>query len=262
MIIYSSVEEAKIRKAGEISTVILDEMRQNLKIGTLPSEIERITWDLCKKHHVIPSFYGVKNGHLSKYRYSTCISVNDEILHGIPSSKRPFANGDVVKLDFGINYKGYNTDHCYTFILGDASPKDLKLVKTAKLATESALKLAVPGNTTGDIGSTMFYIARDNGYDVLKDFVGHGIGTSLHEEPDIPAYGIPGRGDKLVEGMVICIESQVVTGTDETIIDPNGWTVKSADGEKSAMFEYMVIVRKNKPEILTQMSSWPVQINN
>jgi methionyl aminopeptidase len=186
--------------------------------------------------------------------------VNEEILHGIPSNTRKMQSGDVVKLDFGIIYNGYYTDHCYTFILGEPSEEDLRLVQTSKKATESAMMMAIHGNRIGDIGSVMHSIAQKQGYDVLKDYVGHGIGKHLHEDPDVPAYGIAGHGEILKEGMALCIESQVVSGTDLTITQPNGWTIISADGKKASMFEYMVIVRQQKPEVLTKMEDWPIVI--
>lgn len=260
MFIQTKEEETKIRKAALISTEILNEMRKALRVGIYPADIEKLAWDLCRKNNVDPSFYGVEGEDGSRYKYSCCISVNDEILHGIPSKERMFQSGDVVKLDFGIVYKGMHTDHCYTFILGTPSPADLKLVRTSKSATETAMRMAVHGATVGDLGASMYGISRSGGYDVLKNFVGHGIGYGLHEEPEIAAYGNPGRGEKLFDGMVICVECQLVAGTDQTITSPNGWTVSSADGKKSSMFEYMVIVRKNKPEILTPMQEWDIII--
>jgi methionyl aminopeptidase len=260
MTLTTATDVATIRKAAEISTDILDTLRTSLSVGIYPSQIEEKAWQLSTKYKVTPSFFGVSNRHYGKYKYSCCISVNEEILHGIPSNTRKMQSGDVVKLDFGIIYNGYYTDHCYTFILGEPSEEDLRLVQTSKKATESAMMMAIHGNRIGDIGSVMHSIAQKQGYDVLKDYVGHGIGKHLHEDPDVPAYGIAGHGEILKEGMALCIESQVVSGTDLTITQPNGWTIISADGKKASMFEYMVIVRQQKPEVLTKMEDWPIVI--
>ncbi len=259
MIIRDQSQEKDYIKAGETSTHILQLMSKQLKVGVLPSDIEKYCWELCKQSNVRPSFYRAPNGHL-KYNYSCCISVNEEILHGIPSSSRVFQKGDIVKLDFGIVYKGLYTDQCYTFIVEKASKENEKLVRISKLATETALKFAVSGNTIGDIGEPMYNLALQGGYDILKEYVGHSIGLSLHEEPDIPAYGIAGRGKRLQEGLVICIESQVVAGSDQTYTDENNWTVKTVDGKQTSMFEYMVIVKKDKPLILTPMQDWNIFI--
>jgi len=261
MIIKDISQEKLYIEAAAISTGILRDLSRELKIGVLPSDVEKYCWDLCKRNSVQPAFYGVTNGHKSKYAYSCCISVNEEVLHGIPSPTRKLESGDVVKLDFGIIYKGLNTDQCYTFIVGVPRPEDEQLVRISKLATETAMKFAVTGNTVGDIGEPMYNLVLQGGYDVLKDYVGHSVGYSLHEDPDVPAYGISGRGQRLIEGQVLCIESQVVAGSDRTYIDRNGWTIKTVDSKRTSMFEYMVVVKKDKPLILTPMQEWDIVIS-
>jgi methionyl aminopeptidase len=166
----------------------------------------------------------------------------------------------VVKIDFGIILDGYYTDQCFTFIIGQADPEDEKLVKIARLATESAMKKATSGTFAGDLGFTMEGIARAAGFDTLKMFVGHGVGKSLHEHPEIPSFGPPGAGDVLETGMVICVECQVVSGKGKVYVDEDGWTIRSVDGRRGAMFEYMVIVGDDTPEIITPMLDWDIHV--
>lgn len=260
MIIKDEEIKKKYRKASEISTRIISKMRDELKVGIYPSDLEEYCWDLCKEENVEPAFYGVVQSGNPPFPSSCNINVNDEILHSIPSATRKIEKGDVVKIDFGIKHEGLYTDQCYTFVIEEMSEEDKSLVINAKLATESAIKEAIAGNRVGNIGFVMETIANLAGFEVLKHYVGHGIGKTLWEYPQVPAYGIRNSGDKLEEGMVICIESQLVKGTDQTYIDNDGWTVKTSNGNKGAMFEYMVIVGKKGPEILTPMQNWEILI--
>ncbi|MDQ6985993.1 MAG: type I methionyl aminopeptidase [Candidatus Dojkabacteria bacterium] len=257
MIITNSEQLRDYRVAGELSTKILKELSDMLKVGVVPSTIEDRCWELCKENNVEPAFYGVE---MNNSVFPSClnININDVVLHAIPSKTYKIKEGDIVKLDFGLIYKGLYTDHCYNFIIGKATEEDEKLVKVAKQATETAMMSAVVGKTTGDLGYIMDSIATLSGFDILTNYIGHGLGRSLHEDPPIPAYGEPGKGDKLKEGMVITTECQVVKGTNKTFIDDDEWTVRTKDGENSAMFEYVVIVGKKKPEILTKMQNWSI----
>ncbi len=255
MIVKTKEEKQNYRNAAMISTDIIKKMSEELKVGVLPSDIEKYCWNLCESHNVEPAFYGVVQTGNPPFPASCNINVNDEILHAIPSSTRKLQKGDVVKIDFGIKTQGIFTDHCYTFIIEKGSEEDMILVKNAKLATETAMKQAVAGNKTGDLGYTMESISQLAGFEVLKNYVGHGIGKTLWERPQLPAYGLKGKGEVLEEGMVLCIECQLTKGSDETYIDNDGWTIKTVSGEKGAMFEYMVIVGKDKPEILTPMQN-------
>jgi methionyl aminopeptidase len=255
MIIQNKGQESKIKEAGLISTEILKQSSKIIDVGIYPIEIDNYILDLCKKNKVKPAFYGVKSGR-NRFPANSCISVNDEMLHAIPSSKRKLQKGDIIKIDFGIIFEGLYTDQCFTFVLKEVTPDNKRLVNVARQSTENALSRAIVGSHVGDLGNTMHSTAKLLGYDVLKMFVGHGIGLSLHDEPQIPAYGRKGTGEILENGMVICIESQVKYGNDEVYIENDGWTVKSVDGTNGAMFEYMVIVREGKPEILTPMLEW------
>jgi methionyl aminopeptidase len=239
MIIKSPKQERILREAGKISSHILRELGNNVKEGFTGLNIEELANGLCMENGVKPSFKTVPG-----YRYATTVSVNDCVLHGIPNDI-PFKDGDLVKIDFGIVYKGYCTDHCWTWGIGNISKEDMRLMEAGREAVENACKKAVVGNMTGDISHEFRATANRYGYTTLEDFAGHGIGKSLHEYPDIFSFGEPDTGERLKDGMVICVECQVVYTNDVYIAD-NGWDVMTNDGSKGVMFEYMGIVRENE----------------
>lgn len=255
MTIKRPKEEKLIREATDISMRILFELGQNVKKGTKTIDIDNLAGELCKKYGVKSAFRNVPG-----YDFNTCISINDEVLHGIPDQEDVLKVGDLVSIDFGIIHKKYNTDHCWTFAVEKVSKKDMKLLKASKEATENAVKKAISGNYTGDLGYEMNGTAKKYGYNTAKEYVGHGIGKNLHEDPEIPSYGDRGAGELLEDGMILCIECQVIDGSGRTTISPNGWTVKTFEGGKAGMYEYMVIVRDNEPEVLTPMFDWSVII--
>lgn len=256
MIVQTPQELQTYRTAGQITTEIMSGLREAVKVGVFPAELDELAGELCQQHGVKPAFKGVR-GTNSSYAYNSCISVNDEILHGIPSRDRALEKGDLVKLDFGVIYEGFYTDNCVTVGVGSVSNEDMKLLRVGRDAVQRAVSEAIAGNTTGDIGHQIEKITRRAGFQVLKQYIGHGIGRSLHEEPELPAWGKPGRGAHLRENMIICIEAQVLPHTDDVFIDTdNGWTVKSKSGEKGVMFEYLVRVGKQKPEVLTETRNW------
>lgn len=235
MIIKSPKQEKRFREAADISNDILRELGQNVREGVTPLDIEELAQQRCREYRVKPSFATVQG-----YDYATCISVNDCILHGIPNDN-PFEWGDLVKIDFGVVYKGYFTDHCWTWAVGEVSNEDKKLMEAGREATENGCKQAVAGNTTGDISHALRATAEKYGYTTLEEFTAHGIGKSLWEEPQILSFGKPDTGDTLKDGMVVCIECQV-TESNDIYIAENGWDVISSDGYKGTMYEYMGIV--------------------
>ena len=257
MIVTSDAEKAKYQSIGNLSVDILRELYDKTSVGVYPIEIEQLAQSLIKKHNIAGAFYGVR-GEYSDYKYVTCISVNDVIVHGIPSSTQCLQSGDIVKLDFGIVKDGYYTDHCVTVILEPHKEEDLKFVQTAKNAVLEGVEKASIHHKTGDIGYAIHSHLIKHGYDVAKEYIGHAIGRSLHERPNVPAYGRPGVGADLKEGMVLCVEAQVVEGSDKWYLEKDGWTAKTQDGKNAAMFEYMVLVTKNVPLILTDTRSWPI----
>ncbi len=250
MIVRNSKEENILVEAGRISVKILEELKESVKVGSTPLDIDNQAGLLCRKYGVHPAFKRV-NG----YRFNTCISINDVAVHGIPKDI-PLKKGDLISIDFGIVYKKMYTDHCWTWSIGKPDSKNLKLLLAGRKAVENALPKAVVGNRTGDLGYEMDSEASKNGFTTLSIFVGHGIGKTLHDDPDIPAYGDKGKGTLLENGMVICIECQVVDDVDDVKIDKDGWSAKTVHGGNSVMFEYMVIVREKEPIIITNTLDW------
>ncbi len=256
MIIKDDQTLKDYKQAGKISTEILGQLREKIAVGVTALEVDQLADQLCQDHDVIPNFKGVGQPN-NKYQHTTCISVNDTVVHGIPNSRK-FQKGDVVKVDFGIEYKGLNTDHCFTVGIGSVKPRDLKLIKSARTGIQAAAKKAVVGNYIGDLGYIMQTEANQQGFTVAKEFVGHGIGWTLHDDPQIPAFGQPRSGKKLKQGMVLCVEAQFLAGGDSVYIEDDGWTVKTIDRANSAMFEYMVVVQEKEPVFLTPTLDWPI----
>lgn len=242
------------QKAGDLSTKILSELKDAVKPGVLPIKIDQLAESLCQKNNVRPAFKGVNPG--NPYRYSTCISVNDVVVHGMPGKVKPIQIGDVIKVDFGLVYQGLYTDHCFTVVVGKFTPLIKKLVTVARDAVQAAIPLAVSANTTGDLGYAMQSKTESAGFNVLKQYTGHGIGRTLHDGPAIPAHGQRKTGTPLEKNQVLCLEAQVVTGSDQVTVAGDGWSVKTIDGGLSAMFEYMVVVGEKRPILLTPTLDW------
>lgn len=256
MIIKNKQQLQKYQAVAQLSTKILQQLHQAIKVGVTPLQIDELAEKLCLEHQVQPSFKGVGPVN-NAYQYATCIAVNDMVVHGIPNS-RPFKAGDVISVDFGLIKDGLQTDHCFTLGLAPLKAEDERLIKVSREAVLAGVKQAVTGHTTGDVGFAIQNIVEQAGFNVAKEFIGHGIGKQMHDEPELPAYGRQGWGEALKEGMVLCVEAQVLVGSDRVIFNKDGWTVKTADGNNSAMFEYMVVVGANQPKILTQTMGWEV----
>jgi len=250
MILTKPKDEKILREASEISLSILKKLSEDIRVGITPLEIDNRAGYLCREYHVQPAFKRVEG-----YNFNTCISINDVAVHGIPNDI-PLVKGDLISIDFGIIHKGMYTDHCWTWSVGKPNEKNEKLLRAGREAIESSIPFAIAGNHTGDLGNNMESIAKKYGFNVMRMFVGHGIGKTLHDLPDVPAFGKKGRGTLLVDGMVICIECQVVDDSGDVRIDRDGWSAKTKNGGNAVMFEYMVIVRKDYPDILTDTLDW------
>lgn len=259
MIIQTKQELKEYQKAADISVGILTQLKNAVRPGVLPIEVDRLADKLCQKYNVRPAFKGV-GAKGNRYHHATCIAVNDTVVHGIPSKTEKFRPGDIVKVDFGLIHKGYVTDHCFTVGIQPISGKRLRFIRTAQEAIEQAALQAIVGGRTGDIGHTIQSIAEAAGYSVAKEFTGHGIGHSLHEPPSIPVFGKKGTGTVLEDGMVSCVEAQILMGSDRVYFADDGWTVKTQDGAPAAMFEYMVVVRDCIPLFLTDTRGWEVVV--
>lgn len=252
-ILQTKDEYRLMRKACEISVEILNELRSAVKIGVSPYEIDELAGELCAMRKVKPSFKGVP-GPKNPFPANSCVMVNDETVHNIPFSKESFKSGDIVKVDFGIIYQGFFTDHGVTIGLGELSDRHKSLISTAELSVKTAIPYAVDGNRTGDISSVLGEVAELSGFDSVWNFTGHGIGKSIHTSPNIPFFGEPGTGEKLVEGMVLCIENWITDGSAALKLENDGWTLRTKDGSYSSMLEHMVIVGKKSAEVLTKLS--------
>ncbi len=242
-----SPEEIKrIREAGIIIAGIFRTLSGDDLEGETTWEIDSFIDDFIVKRKARAAFKTLRD-----YNYASCISINNEIIHGIPSKKRKVNNTDILKIDIGIVLNGYFADSCFTFTIGRVSSETERLVTAAKEALFRGIREALPGNRTGDIGEAIEEYTGEKGYSVVREFAGHGTGFSLHEPPRIPAFGTRGRGYRLREGLVAAIEPAVNQGTGEVTRSENGWTLLTADGKLSAQFEHTVAITEEGPLILT-----------
>ena len=248
MIVLKSSRELEIMKeACEISAGALMVAGEAVKPGVSTYEIDKIAYDYIKKHGAEPNFLGYGG-----FPATACISINDEVIHGIPSKKRIVKEGDIVSIDLGAVKNGYNGDNAATFICGTCSPEVKRLVDTTREAMFLGIEAAVPGGRIGDIGNAVQTYCEERGFSVVRDYVGHGVGTKLHEEPSVPNFGHAGRGIRLLPGMTLAIEPMINLGTYKVKQLSDGWTVKTADGKASAHFENTIAITNNDPVILTR----------
>ena len=255
MIIKNKKELKKYKEVCDLSIEILGRIKDFTKIGLTTLEIEIYAEKLCKEYNVKPAFQGVKVGKNPDYKFTTCISINDTVVHGVPGQEK-IKEGDIVKVDFGIIKNGYYTDHCFTVGMQPMSEKDKKFIIESRNAIAKGVNEAIVGNTIGDIGYAIESHAKMHNLSVVKEFVGHSIGKSLHDLPDIPGYGTKGYGESLKKGLVICIEAQIIDGSPEIYTCQDCWTIKTQSRDKACMFEYIVMVDNKKPRILTNTLNW------
>ncbi|MES0349469.1 MAG: type I methionyl aminopeptidase, partial [Desulfobacteria bacterium] len=234
VILKSPNEIEKIRQSNVIVAEILEILRQKVEPGTNTMELDQISEELALDRDAKPAFKGYRG-----YPYSLCASVNQQVVHGFPS-KRPLKEGDIVSMDFGISYQGYYGDAAITVPVGKVSPVAQRLMATTKEALFSGIEQAAPGKRLSDISHAIQSRAEAVGFSVVRQFVGHGIGKALHEDPQVPNYGKPGLGIRLKPGMVIAIEPMVNAGGYEVKTLDDGWTTVTKDGSLSAHFEHTV----------------------
>jgi methionyl aminopeptidase len=258
MIIRNPKQLTTYQEAAKVSTEILRKLYDKVAAGVAPIEIDELAFKLCKSYGVEPSFLGVA-GLVDEYKFATCICVNDVAVHGIPSPE-PLKPGDLVSVDFGIIYEGFYTDHCFTVGIDPVAQLQLDLLKYGRDAVWKGVQTCVVGNRIGDIGYEIQQVLQPRGFTTLRSFTGHSLGRSLHDEPMVPSYGKKGKGSKLKDGMVLCIEAQVVPGSWDYKTDSDGWTVRTADGEPVVMFEYMAVVGKGEPLVLTDTYAWELVV--
>jgi methionyl aminopeptidase len=237
---------ARVRAACLVVHDVLDELARAAVPGVTTAELDHLAASGARARGATPAFLGYHG-----YPASLCISVNDEVVHGIPSARRVLRDGDVVGLDFGVVLDGFYGDAARTVPVGQASPDALRLLETTRDALLAGVAAALPGGRLGDIGAAIQALVEARGYSVVREFVGHGIGRRLHEPPQVPNYGRAGSGKRIEVGLVLAIEPMVNAGAPEVALLDDGWTAVTADGSLSAHFEHTVAVTENGPEILT-----------
>ena len=243
----SSSEIEKMRRSGHVVRQVLEATRDAVAPGRSTMDLERVAERKIKDLGAKPAFKGYYD-----YPCVLCTSINNEIVHGIPSEARVLKPGDIVSIDTGVVLDGYYGDAAITVAVGDLKPELQKLLDVTRESLEHGIEAARVGNTVGDVGAAVQEVVEKNGFSVVREFVGHGIGTRLHEDPQVPNFGKPGHGPKLRDGMVLAIEPMVNMGRPETRVLDDKWTAVTEDGSYSAHFEHCIAVTRNGPVILTE----------
>lgn len=255
MIFLKSYQEIEImRVANLVVSEILAELRETICPGISTGEVDRIAAELIRKKGVCSAFkgYQIRNGTIP-FPATICISLNDEVVHGIPSAQRVVKDGDVVSLDFGVIYKDFYGDAAVTFVLGKVAEKTRHLIGVTAASLEEGIAQATVGNRLGNVSAAIQGRAESEGFSVVREFVGHGVGRRLHEDPPVPNYGVRDRGIRLREGMVIAIEPMVNAGKPEVQLKDDGWTAITRDGSLSAHFEHSVAITEKGPVVLSRL---------
>ncbi|GAC1530591.1 MAG: type I methionyl aminopeptidase [Sediminibacterium sp.] len=250
MIIYKTeAEVASMKEAALLVSKTLTEVAKVLKPGMTTLQVDKICADFVKDHHAVPSFYQYRG-----YPHHVCTSVNDVVVHGFPDAT-PLKEGDIVSVDMGVILNGWHGDHAYTFILGEVGKEVLQLVKVTKESLYKGIEKATINNRIGDISyAIQEHTEKKYGYGVVRELVGHGLGKSLHEDPQVPNYGKRGNGPKMKENLVLAIEPMINLGAKEVYTDEDGWTVRTRDGKPSVHFEHDVCIKRDKALILSDYS--------
>ncbi len=243
----SKAELETMHRANVIVAQVLDRLKQSLEPGITTADLDRIAEEEIRKAGARPAFKGYRG-----FPATLCVSINDEVVHGIPSSRRAIREGDLVSLDLGTIVDGFYGDGAVTVAVGQVSPSLRRLLEVTEQALYRGIEQMRVGNRISDIGHAIQEYVESQGFSVVRDFVGHGVGTALHEEPQVPNYGEPGRGPRLQPGMVLAIEPMVNLGRHFVKILPDNWTVVTVDGAPSAHFEHSVAVTENGPWILSR----------
>ena len=247
MIVLKTGRELSImREACKISARALKLIGEAIEPGVTTAELDRIAESFIRSCGATPNFKGYHG-----YPATACISINNEVIHGIPTAKRKIQNGDIVSVDLGALFEGYHGDNAATFACGDVSQEAKRLMDTTRESLFEGIKMARAGGRIGDISNAIQSYVEARGYSVVRDFVGHGVGTSLHEAPEVPNFGTAGRGVRLMPGMTLAIEPMINLGKPQVKIMPDGWTVLTQDGSLSAHFEHTIAITADGPQIMT-----------
>ena len=243
--IKSDREISLMKEAGRLNFLTHEEIKKHLQVGVKTKELDKIAYDFITRNHAKPSFLNYEG-----YPASICVSINDEVVHGIPGERR-IKDGDVVSIDIGVEIHGYHSDAARTYVVGHASKEVQDLVKNTELALIAGLQKIHEGAKIGDIGAAIEKFAHEHGLSVVEELVGHGVGTNIHEDPDVPNYGKEGSGVTLRAGMVIAVEPMLNLGSRYVYLHDDDWTISTDDESPSAHFEHTVVVTKDGYEILT-----------
>ena len=247
MIIIKSKQEIDLmRESGKVTGYILNTLADFIKPGISTMDVDRYVEDMIRKHKMIPTFKGYGG-----FPGSACVSINEEVVHGIPDKKRMIHEGDIVSVDVGSTYKGYVSDAARTYAVGKVDAEAQRLIDVTRESFFAGMEFARVGYRLSDISHAIQAHAEGAGFSVIRDFVGHGVGREMHEDPQIPNYGKPGKGSRLVAGMVFAIEPMICQGTYEVETLLNDWTVVTADGKLAAHYENTVVINDGEPELLT-----------
>lgn len=247
MIIIKSRQEIDLmRESGKVTGYILNTLADFIKPGISTMDVDRYVEDTIRKHKMIPTFKGYGG-----FPGSACVSINEEVVHGIPDKKRIIHEGDIVSVDVGSTYKGYVSDAARTYAVGKVDAEAQRLIDVTRESFFAGMEFARVGYRLSDISHAIQAHAEGAGFSVIRDFVGHGVGREMHEDPQIPNYGKPGKGPRLVAGMVFAIEPMICQGTYEVETLLNDWTVVTADGKLAAHYENTVVINDGEPELLT-----------
>ena len=255
MIFLKSRQEIELmRTANRIVSEILMELREQVVPGISTGEVDKISAELIKKKGARSAFkgYQIRSG-VPPFPATICISLNNEVVHGIPSPQRTIREGDVVSLDFGVIYKDFYGDAAITFFLGNPNDEVQRLIQATAEALEAGIEQSQVGNRIGDISAAVQERVEKEGFAVVREFVGHGVGRRLHEDPPVPNYGVRERGMRLREGMVLALEPMVNTGGPEVMMKNDGWTAVTKDGSLSAHFEHSVAITEKGPVVLSRL---------
>ena len=250
--IKSRREIELMREIGQFTAEILLELRERAQPGVTTKQLDEIAAKALGKRGLNSPFLGYTPGGAAPYPAVLCTSVNEEIVHGIPGP-RELREGDIVSLDFGVETRGWHGDSAVTIAIGEVDSEANQLIDTTRNALEKGIERMVPGDRLSDIGHAVQRCAEKEGYGVVRQFVGHGIGREMHEPPQVPNYGRPGRGPRLRVGMVFAIEPMVNIGSEKVRVLKDQWTAVTADGSLSAHFEHTVLITDNGPEVLTRI---------
>jgi methionyl aminopeptidase len=253
MIVRSEEEIRILREGGIHLKRVIEALISEAKPGVAAFDLDRLAFSMTERMGDRPSFLNYKPYGVSRpYPFSVCISINNEVVHGLPTKNKILKDGDVVSIDMGLIHKGLFLDSAVTIQIGSQDTKAQNLIKVTKNALEAAISQAKTGNRTGDIGYVVEKIGTENGFGVVRDLAGHGVGRAVHEEPFIPNYGIKGKGHKLQHGLVIAIEPMLNEGTAEVVLGGDGFTYYTVDGKRSAHFEHTILILDQETIILTK----------